>query len=172
MRPEKTKERGGMEIVFLIGEAMMMAMVSGPPKNAFLRGRHGHEGDDELKGAAGFIRAVRKIAVIAGGDEKHANDEKRGAGNEIRPVKRKKENAEREKMNDGERNRGKDRNGGTVGKSYSPIAHNGRHPASSLREIKCDANPAGAGRTQNHFQCRELESAGQLTERAMRVIVL
>src|SRR5229473_8142188 len=33
-------------------------------------------------------------------------------------------------------------------------------------------NPAGAGRTQNHFQCREVESAGQLTERAMRVIVL
>ena len=151
MRPEKTKERGGMEIVFLIGEAMMMAMVSGPPKNAFLRGRHGHEGDDELKGAAGFIRAVRKIAVIAGGDEKHANDEKRGAGNEIRPVKRKKENAEREKMNDGERNRGKDRNGGTVGKSYSPIAHNGRHPASSLREIKCDAKPSRSGANAKPF---------------------
>jgi len=28
------------------------------------------------------------------------------------------------------------------------------------------------GETQNHFQCREVEGAGQLTERAMRVIVL
>jgi len=139
MRPEKTKERGGMKIVFLIGEAMVMAMVSGPPENALLRGGHGHEGDDELKGAAGFIRAVRKIAVIAGGDEKHANDEKGGASDEIRPVKRKEENAERKKMNDGERNRGKNRDGGTVGKSYSPISRSGRHPASSLREIKCDA---------------------------------
>ena len=110
--------------------------------------------------------------MIAGGDKKHANDEKRDASDEIRPVKRKEENAERQKMNDGERNRGKNRDGGTVGKSYSPIAHNGRHPASSLREIRCDANPAGAGRTQNHFQCREVEGAGQLTERAMRVIVL
>jgi len=151
MRPEKTKERGGMEIVFLIGEAMMMAMVSGPPKNAFLRGRHGHEGDDELEGAAGFVRAVRKIAVIAGGDEKHANDEKRGTSDEIRPVKREEENAEREKMNDGERNRGKNRNGRTVGKSYSPIAHNGRHPASSLREIKCDAKPSRSGANAKPF---------------------
>src|SRR6266853_1624909 len=33
-------------------------------------------------------------------------------------------------------------------------------------------NPAGAGRTQNHFQCRERESGGQLNERAVRVIVL
>ena len=77
--------------------------------------------------------------MIAGGDKKHANDEKRGAGDEIRPMERKEENAEREKMNDGERNRGKNRDGGTVGKSYSPISRSGRHPASSLREIKCDA---------------------------------
>src|SRR5256885_2021136 len=151
MRPEKTEERGGMEIVFLIGEAMMMAMVSGPPENAFLRGGHGHEGDDELKGAAGFIRAVRKIAVIAGGDEKHANDEKRDASDEIRPVKRKEENAERKKMNDGEGNRGKNRDGGTVGKSYSPIAHSGRHPASSLREIKCNAKPSRSGANAEPF---------------------
>src|SRR5947207_5568029 len=102
MRPEKTEERWGMEIVFLIGEAVMMAMVSSPPENALLRGGHGHEGDDELKGAAGFIGAMRKIAVIAGGDEKHANDEKGGASDEIRTGKRKKEDAERKKMNDGE----------------------------------------------------------------------
>ena len=130
---------------------MVMAMVSGPPENAFLRGRHGHEGDDELKGAASFIGTVRKIAVIPGGDEKHANDEKRDAGDEIRPVKREEENAERKKMNDGERNRGKNRNGGTVGKSYSPIAHSGRHPASSLREINCNAKPSRSGANAKPF---------------------
>jgi len=151
MRPEKTKERGGMEIVFLIGEAMMMAMVSGPPENAFLRRGHSHESDDELKDAAGFIGAMRKIAVIAGGDEKHANDEKRDAGDEIRPVKWKEENAERKKMNDGERNRGKNRDGGTVGKSYNPIARNGSHPASFLREIRCDAKPSRSGANAKPF---------------------
>ena len=56
-----------------------------------------------------------------------------------------------EKMNDGERNRGKNRDGGTVGKSYSPIAHNGRHPASSLREIKCDAKPSRSGANAKPF---------------------
>jgi len=75
-------------------------------------------------------------------------------------------------MNDGKRNRGQNRDGGTVGKSYNPIAHKSSHPASFLREIGCGANPAGAGRTQNHFQCRERKSGGQLNERAMRVIVL
>src|SRR2546429_9223448 len=107
MRPEKTEERGGMEIVFLIGEAMMMAMVSSPPENALLRGRHGHEGDNELKGAAGFIRAVRKIAGIAGGDEKHANDEKRGASDQKQPGKGKEENCDGKKWKKGDRNHGR-----------------------------------------------------------------
>lgn len=52
---------------------MMMAVMSGPPENTLLRGRHGHPSDDELEPAAGLERAVREIAVVAGGDEKHAD---------------------------------------------------------------------------------------------------
>src|SRR5690242_17126628 len=87
MRPKKTEERGRVQVVFLIGEAMVMPMMGSPPEDTLLRGRHSHEGDDELKDAASFIGAVRKIAVIAGSDEKHAHDEKRDAGDEVRPVK-------------------------------------------------------------------------------------
>jgi len=69
-------------------------------------------------------------------------------------------------------NRRKNRNGRTVGSRTAKLRTMADIRLVPSEEIKCDANPAGAGRTQNHFQCRELESAGQLTERAMRVIVL
>ncbi len=134
-----------MEIVFLIREAMMVTMVGGPPENALLRGGHGHEGDYELEGTAGFVGAMRKITVIAGGNEKHANDEKHGAGDEIRPVKRKEENAERKKMNNGEWKREEDGNAGAVGQWNRPITRESSHPASFLREIRCDAKPSRSG---------------------------
>ena len=77
-----------MKIEFLIGMAMMMAMMRCPPEHALLGGAHGHEGDYELKGAAGFKGAVRKIAVVSGGNEKHAHAEKREAGHQVIPTKR------------------------------------------------------------------------------------
>ena len=36
----------------------MMAVMGGPPEDAFLGGGHGHEGDDELEDAAGLIGAM------------------------------------------------------------------------------------------------------------------
>ena len=77
-----------MKIQFLIGMAMMMAMMRCPPQHALLRRAHGHERDYELKGAAGFKGAMRKIAVVSGGNEKHAHAEKREAGHQVIPVKR------------------------------------------------------------------------------------
>ena len=77
-----------MKVQFLIGMAMMMAMVRRPPEDAFLGGAHGHEGDYELKGTAGFKGAVRKIAVVSGGNEKHAHSEERQAGHQVIPMKR------------------------------------------------------------------------------------
>ena len=124
-------------------------MMSGPPENAFLRRRHGHEGDDELKRAAGFERAMRKIAMVAGGDPEHASGEKSDARDEIRPVKREKENAERKKMNDGERNRGKNRNAGAVRQGYGPIARERSHPA-------CSSVISGTARTQPERDARAL----------------
>jgi hypothetical protein len=41
-----------------------------------------------LKGTAGFKGAVRKIAVVSGGNEKHAHAEERQAGHQIIPMKR------------------------------------------------------------------------------------
>src|SRR5579863_10108999 len=69
--PEETEERGGVDVVVLVGKTVMMTMVGGPPENAFLGGGHGHEGDYELECAAGFVGAMRKIPVIAGGDPEH-----------------------------------------------------------------------------------------------------
>ena len=77
-----------MKIQFLIGMAVMMAMMRCPPQYALLRRAHGHERDYELKDAAGFKRAMRKIAVVSGGNEKHAYAEERQAGHQVIPVKR------------------------------------------------------------------------------------
>ena len=56
--PEEAEKRRGMDVVVLIGEAMMMTMMGGPPEDAFLDGGHGQEGDDELEDAAGLIGAM------------------------------------------------------------------------------------------------------------------
>ena len=128
---------------------MMMTMMSGPPENSLLRGGHGHEGNDELKGAAGFVRAMRKIAVVAGGNEKHSKDEKGEAREKIQPVKGKEENSEREKMNDGERYCKENRNTGAVGQRNRPIARESSHPARFLREIKCSVKPSRSGVNAN-----------------------
>ena len=72
--------------------------------------------------------------MIPGGNEKHANDEEHEAHDEIRPVKRNEENAEREKMNCGKRERQEDRNTGAVRQRNRPIARESSHPASFLHE--------------------------------------
>ena len=88
VRPEKSKQCGRMKVQFLIGMAMMMAMMRRPPQYALLRRAHGHERDYELKDAAGFKRAVRKIAVISGSNEKHAHAEERQTSHQVVPMKR------------------------------------------------------------------------------------
>ena len=35
--PEETEERGRVDVVVLVGEAVMMAVMGGPPEDAFLR---------------------------------------------------------------------------------------------------------------------------------------
>ena len=77
-----------MKVQLLIRMAMMMAMMRRPPQDALLGRAHGHEGDYELKGAAGFKGAVRKIAVVSGGNGKHAHAEEPQAGHQVIPMKR------------------------------------------------------------------------------------
>src|SRR5437899_4287357 len=87
MRPPKTKQRRGVQVLFRVRIAMMMPVVGRPPEHAFLRGAGGHHGDDELKRAAGLKSAVRKIAVVTRRDKEHAHIKERQADNQIRPAK-------------------------------------------------------------------------------------
>src|SRR5580700_1910187 len=77
---------------------MMMAVIGGPPEHTFLRGRGGHQGDDELEDAAGLVRAMRKIAMVAGGDKEHAHVIERQTDDQIRPVKLQEEGGEASQM--------------------------------------------------------------------------
>lgn len=76
-----------MKVQFLIGMAVMMAMMRRPPQHALLRRAHGHERNYELEDAAGFKCAMRKIAVVSSGNEKHAHAEERQASHQVIPVK-------------------------------------------------------------------------------------
>jgi hypothetical protein len=107
-----------VQIFFLIGEAMMMPVMSGPPEHAFLRGRSGHNGDDELKPAAGLERTVRKIAVISRSNEKHAHEEDGQAGNQIRPAEMHEKYRQSREMNDGKRNARENLKTSPVGQGY------------------------------------------------------
>src|SRR5215469_979636 len=112
---------------------MVVAVMSGPPENAFLGGGHGHPGDDELKPPAGFKRAVREIAVIAGSDEEHADFVEQQAGDEIRPVKMYEENAECGKVKERERERRNQLDARPVRQRDRERGCDGRHSAQLLR---------------------------------------
>src|SRR3989454_7018782 len=47
----------------------------------------GHDGDDELKRAAGLKGAMGKVAMVPGGDKEHPHVKQRQADNQVRPVK-------------------------------------------------------------------------------------
>ncbi len=102
--------------------AVMVAMMGGPPEHAFLRRRGGHEGDDELEDAAGFEGAVRKIAVIAGGDKEHAHDQQAEAGGQVIPVKGHEENQEGSEVHEHKGQGKKNRNPRAVRQRYGQEA--------------------------------------------------
>ena len=118
MRPEKAKQRGGVEIVFGVRIAVVMAVMRGPPEDALLAGGHGQPGDDELEDAAGLEGAVRKIAVIARGHEKHASVVERQASDEIGPVKLHKENTQHGEVDQGKRQGMEHGNARAIRKGY------------------------------------------------------
>jgi len=103
VRPEETEESGRVDVVFLIGEAMMVPMVGCPPEDALLRRGHGHEGDNELEDAAGLEGTMGEIAVIARGHPEHAHGDEGDAGDQIGPAKRDEENSDGGQMNQGKR---------------------------------------------------------------------
>src|SRR5215469_7160720 len=109
-----------MQVIFLVGETVMMPVMGGPPEHALLRRSHGHECDDELENAAGFIRSVREIAVIPGGDPEHAYGDERDASDQIRPLEWHEENTKGQQVDDREGCYSEDRNMGAVRQRYRP----------------------------------------------------
>jgi hypothetical protein len=103
VRPEKAKERWRMQILFLVGETVVMAVMGGPPQNSLLYGGHGHKCDDELEDATGFIGAMREVAMVARGHEEHAQFVQREAGNWKIPVEGHEENQQRGEVHQYER---------------------------------------------------------------------
>src|ERR1700741_2409773 len=99
VRPPETEERGRVKIFFLIGVAVVVTVMRGPPQNALLRGGHGHPGNDELEPTAGLEGAVRKITVIASRDEEHAHLIEEDAREYIGPLERHKENTQSREVN-------------------------------------------------------------------------
>jgi hypothetical protein len=82
---------------------VMVTVVRRPPQHALLRRRHGYERDDKLEYAAGLERAMRKIAMISGGDEEHAHHQEREAGHQVIPMKWNEKDQQRCYMNEKER---------------------------------------------------------------------
>src|SRR5216684_1484494 len=120
--PEEAEERGGMQVQFLVGMAVMVAMVGGPPEHALLRRGGGHEGDDELEDAAGLEGTVRKITVIAGGDKEHAHNQQAEASDQVIPVKGHEENQEGSEVYEHKGQGKKNRNPRAVRQWYGQIA--------------------------------------------------
>src|SRR5580700_9882875 len=112
----------------------MMAVMSGPPENAFLRGGHGHPGNDELEPAAGLEGAVREIAVVAGGDEEHADFVGEETRERVIPLEGEEEDAENGQVNKGKRNRGDERQTRPVWQRDRQGPSNRSHAGKLLRE--------------------------------------
>ena len=81
--PEALERR--VDVALGVAEAVVVAVVAGPPEGALL-GRHAAaEGEDELERAARLVGAVGEVAVVAGGDEPHAPEVEDGAEGERPP---------------------------------------------------------------------------------------
>jgi len=63
-----------MRVFIGIGEAVMVAVMGGPPERSALDGGIAENREDELPEAAGLIRLVGKIAVIETRDGEHAHE--------------------------------------------------------------------------------------------------
>ena len=64
MCPDKAMDVGRVNIAFMVGEAMVLAMVSGPPERPLLQRQASQQCAGELEPAGCLERPVRKIAVI------------------------------------------------------------------------------------------------------------
>src|SRR5271170_7148116 len=163
VRPPKAEQGGRMEVVFLVRIAMMMPVMSGPPEHSFLRGRHRHPGDDELKPAAGLEGAMREVTMVARGDKEHANFVSQQAGEGVIPFEREEEDAQGDEMNQGKRDGRDNVKTRPVGQGDSEGTCNGSHSELLQRKIK----PGGCARvgklraTDHIYKCTSRTSTRQ-----------
>src|ERR1700742_260109 len=73
MSPPEPALARGMHIVWLIGVLMMVPMMRCPPQRTLLHGGTTDPRQHELKPAAGFVTAMRKVTMVRPGDTEHAN---------------------------------------------------------------------------------------------------
>ena len=73
MAPEESPLNGRVNVVRLIGKAMVMTMMGGPPQRPPLRAGSADERSDKLPEAGRLVRAMREIAMVDTGDRQHAH---------------------------------------------------------------------------------------------------
>ena len=105
MAVQETLVAGRMHVAFGVGMQMMVAMLRRPPQDALLRRALRQHREHELNRAAGRIRAMREVAVIAGADREDShpveNDaDCHGLPGDPRPYRR-----DADQMHQDERNR-------------------------------------------------------------------
>ena len=73
MAPDKAVLMGRVGISRLVGVAVMMPVVGGPPEGATLECTVAYQGEYELSSPRGGKGSMGEIAVIKSGDGKHAH---------------------------------------------------------------------------------------------------
>ena len=94
-------------VLFSIRMLVVMAVMGGPPKRAFLGRGAAEEGEEELKRAARFVAAVRKIAVKRPRNPKFPGEEHEGAKRHGFHVNPGPEHGEASDVNEEEKDTGK-----------------------------------------------------------------
>ncbi|KAG1542680.1 hypothetical protein G6F50_014074 [Rhizopus delemar] len=71
--PPEAMAGGRMQILFIVGVAVMVAMVRGPPQRSALHAGGPDDSEYELHRSRRLEGAMRKIAVVERGDREHAH---------------------------------------------------------------------------------------------------
>src|SRR5439155_21327519 len=103
MGPPKAVDPGRMRILDRIRMAVVLAVVSRPPERSLLHGAASQTGEHKLKPPARFIRAMREVAMVAGGESEHAYEVKAGTKHDAQRRGRHEENRQAGQMHKNKR---------------------------------------------------------------------
>ena len=71
MAPPEALQDGAVDVLGLVGEAVMVPVEGRPPEGALLAGGLGQQGQQELRKPPQAEAPVPEIAMVAGGDPEH-----------------------------------------------------------------------------------------------------